>query len=166
MAKCGLTDDYNSAVRSVVNCAFQIGDSPKKRKFPPEKFGDQTSKRRRHMDDPAVRFPKEESDLTAHRSNSLAHFLSKSIARAIYDFLGGRETQLSSSIFMENRYESMITFFKDCLENDPFPDWAQLVNSVTRHILDHRMNWGLYIKNTLEIHPICRKDVEGKNRAD
>ena len=31
---------------------------------------------------------------------------------------------------------------------------------------EHVTNWGLYIKNTLEIHPICRKNVEGKNRAE
>ena len=159
MANCGWTDDYNSAVRSVVNYAFQIGDSPKKRKFTPEKSEDQTSKRSRYVDE-------DSADLTAHRSKSLAHFLARSIARTIYDFLGGQETQLSSVIFMDNRYESMITFLKDYLENDPYPDWAQLVNSVTRHILDHRMDWGLYFKKTLEIHPICRKNVEGKNRAD
>ena len=37
---------------------------------------------------------------------------------------------------------------------------------MTGHIIGHRMNWGLYIKKTLEIHPICRNGVEGANKAE
>ena len=42
---------------------------------------------------------------------------------------------------------------------------TQLINLVTGHIIGHRMNWGLYIKKTLELHPICRNGVEGANKA-
>ena len=68
-------------------------------------------------------------------------------------------------MFVQHRYESMTTFLQDCQQKNPLLDLTQLINLVTGHIISHRMNWGLYIKKTLELHPICRNGVEGANKA-
>ena len=171
MAKCGLTDDYNSAVRSVVNNAFQIGDSRKKRKAPSEKPENQNTyeqlgkRHQRMVGTQVIKRLNEESDSIVHRPDAIAHYLSESIALTIYQFLRGQETQHSSVIFVQHRYESMTTFLQDCQQKNPLLDLTQLINLVTGHIISHRMNWGLYIKKTLELHPICRNGVEGANKA-
>ena len=171
MAKCGLTDDYNSAVRSVVNNAFQIGDSRKKRKAPSEKPENQNTyeqlgkRHQRMVGTQVIKRLNEESDSIVHRPDAIAHYLSESIALTIYQFLRGKETQHSSAIFVQHRYESMTTFLQDCQQKNPLLDLTQLINLVTGHIISHRMNWGLYIKKTLELHPICRNGVEGANKA-
>ena len=172
MAKCGLTDNYNSAVRSVVNNAFNIGNSPKKRKAPSEEPGshntyNQSGKRHRKIVGTQVieRF-NEESDSFVHRPDAITHHLTESIASTIYNLLDGQETQHSSDMFVQHRYESMTTFLQDYQQKYPLLDFTQLINLVTVHIINHRMDWGLYIKKTMELHPICRNGVEGENKAD
>ena len=48
----------------------------------------------------------------------------------------------------------MTQFLENVLDTDPFCVFAHLFTAVTGHIIGHRTNWGLYIKNTLEINPI------------
>ena len=143
MAKCGLTDNYNSAVRSVVNNAFNIGNSPKKRKAPSEEPGshntyNQSGKRHRNIVGTQVieRF-NEESDSFVHRPDAITHHLTESIASTIYNLLDGQETQHSSDMFVQHRYESMATFLQDYQQKYPLLDFTQLINLVTGHIINH-----------------------------
>ena len=99
--------------------------------------------------------------------DSVAHFLAKHTAGAIYDFLDGQYTQLAKGLFMKKRRPTMVNFLEKKLKSNPSSDWETLVTSVTDHIIHHRLSWGLRHKTSRKwLHPFCENNLAGQKIAD
>ena len=88
-------------------------------------------------------------------TESIAHFLSKHTALAVYKYLNGLQTlSLSQGKFVKKRRKTMMKFLMKELKREPSPELAYLVKAVTKHIIRDRCSWGLW-------HPICQVGADG-----
>ena len=88
-------------------------------------------------------------------TESIAHFLSKHTALAVYYYLNGFQTlSLPPGKFVKKRRKTMMKFLMKELKREPSPDLAYLVKAVTKHIIRDRCSWGLW-------HPICQVGADG-----
>ena len=101
---------------------------------------------------------------TTDEATSMLHHLARSTAFAIYDFLEGKETQMTKSLFAKKRRGTMMKCLKNILEKNPECAWKDTVFAVTAHLISQdRAKWKLWIKQIgeHEIHPICKSNQEG-----
>ena len=68
----------------------------------------------------------------------------------------------------------MIKCLKSLLDESPQCAWEKIVGAVTQHLISHRLEWKLYIKQKGvnkarqgkdEVHPICKTNEEGLSKS-
>ena len=88
-------------------------------------------------------------------TESIAYFLSKHTALAVYRYLDGFQTlPLSPGKFVKKRRKTMMKFLTKELKTKTAPDLTYLVKAVSKHIISDRYSWGLW-------HPICQVGADG-----